>query len=172
MLHCSSFFPVIFMLMFSVIIGSSFARSPVIFLDGNPQTEEISPPPASVIPGETIIIAVTVQDVENLHSYSVKCLFDSQVVKFIGGAARLSPMTPAFLENRKGNIAAFIAVPGEGVVEIAATQAGSDQSKCAAGNGVLGYLSFTAKTKGNPGIKISEVSLVGPDAKRITAEIN
>ncbi len=172
MLHCSRFFPVIVMLMFSVIIGSSFAQNPVISLDGNPQTEGISPPAASVIPGETIIVAVAVQNVQNLHSYSVKCKFDSQVVQFIGGAARLSPMAPAFLENRKGNLAAFLSIPGEGIVEIAATQAGSDKSKCAAGNGVLGYLTFTAKTKGDPGINISEASLVGPDAEKLTSEIN
>jgi hypothetical protein len=163
---------IMYVILLSVSIGTSFAQTPVISLDGNPETVGISPPPGAVITGETIVLAVTIRNVHDLHSYSVKFLFDPQIVAFNGAVAKLSPLTPAFLESRQGRLAAFLSVPGDGVAEIAATQAGSDTSKCAEGDGIIGYLSFTAKTNGNPHIKIEAARLVDPHGKNIAAEIN
>lgn len=163
---------VLFVILLLVTIGTPFAQTPVVSLDGSPETEVISPAPGAVIAGENILVAVTVRNAHTLHSYSVKCLFDAQIVVFNGAVARLSIGTPAFLETRHGHLAAFLSIPGDGVAEIAATQAGKDTSTCAEGDGILGYLSFTAKTKGNPHIKIAEARLVDPDGKSTSAEIN
>lgn len=172
MLNLKNLLSSIYAILLSAIIGSTFAQAPVVSIDGNPETEGISPPSGSVITGETILLAVTVRNVFNLHSYYVKVTFDPHVVIFNGAVAKLSASTPAFLETRQGHLAAFLSIPGSGVAEIAATQAGCDTSKCAAGDGILGYLSFTAKTEGNPQIKISEAQLVAPDTKSIAADIN
>lgn len=136
------------------------AQPPAVLLDGNPETAGVSPPPASVIAGEKMIIAVTVENARNVHSYSVKLTFDPSIVTYEGAAARLSPLTPAFLESNNGAIAAFLPVAGDGVVEIAATQSGNSVSRCATGSGTLGYLYFTARGNGNPQIIAAEARLV------------
>jgi hypothetical protein len=163
---------ILFVILFLSIFEKPFAQTPVVSLDGNPETEGISPVPGALITGETILVAVTVSNIHTLHSYSVKCVFDAQVVNFNGAVSKLSISTPAFLESHHGHIAAFLSIPGNGTAEIAATQAGKDRSTCADGDGILGYLSFTAKTKGNPHIKIAEAHLVDPDGKYISTEIN
>ena len=136
------------------------AQPPTVMLDGNPETAGISPAPASVIAGEKLTIAVTVENARNVHSYSVKLTFDPGIVSFDGAAAGLSPQTPAFLESNKGRIAAFLPVAGNGTVEIAAAQSGQDPALCAAGSGTLGYLYFTARSSGNPRITVTEARLI------------
>jgi hypothetical protein len=155
----------------SEIFSQSGVQTPTVSIDGNPETEGISPPPQSVITGETFIIAVTARNVENLHSYSFKCQFDSRIVNFNNAVSKLSPLSTAFLETRNGSIAAFLALPSGGNAEIAATLSGNDSTKCVSGDGILGFLSFTAKVNGNPDITITDAQLVTPDGKRFRAEI-
>lgn len=161
-----------YVLLLSAVVSTCFAEIPVVALDGNPETSGVSAPPSSVIAGETFLLAVTTSNVINLHSYSVKCHFDSNVVSFNGAVAKLSPFTPAFLESHQGNIAAFLSVPGDGMVEIAATQSGDTISKCAQGEGILGFLSFTAKIKGDPNVHITSATMVDPFGKCTSAEIH
>lgn len=158
-------------LLAAVTTHGAYAQSPTVTLDGNPETEGISPVTSSVIPGEKVLIAVSVAQVQNMHSYSVKCTFDANVVAFEGAAAKLSPLTPAFLESQNGKIAAFLPVPGNGFVEIAATQTGKDPASSVSGSGILGFLSFTAKKGGNPRIVITEARLVDPEGIVTEAEI-
>ena len=147
------------------------AQPAMVMLDGNPETPGISPVPRSVIAGEKLLVGISVERAVNVHSYSVKISYDPAIVTFEGAAAKLSPLTPAFLETGGGKIAAFLAVPGKESVEIAATLTGKNSSVCASGNGILGYLSFSAKTGGDPRIVVTEARLVDPDAKNTFAEI-
>ena len=160
------------LMLISVFACQLFAEPPVVALDGNPATPEIAPVPGSLIPGEKILVAVSARNIEHMHSYSVTCLFNPEVVTFTGASASLSPLTPAFLESANGKIAAFLAVPGKGSVEIAATQTGKDSTAAVSGNGILGYLSFKAVAAGNPGITISEARIVDPEANSTGAVIN
>ena len=153
------------------VIFSTQAEQPRVALDGNPGRPEIAPIPVSVIPGEKLLVAVTAGNIAYMHSYSVKCTFNPEVVAFEGAAAKLSPRTPAFLESKGGKIAAFFAVPGNGTVDIAATQTGRTPATCVGGTGILGYLSFTAISKGNPGLSIVETRIVDPDGTSTFAVI-
>jgi hypothetical protein len=139
---------------------SASAQTPEVTIDGNPETPGVSPAPTAVIAGEKLMVAVTIENARNVHSYSVKIAFDPHVVTFSGATVRLSPLTPVFLESGKGTIAAFLPIPGDGQIEIAAAQSGKNPSQCANGSGTLGYLSFTACGNGNPGISVLEARLV------------
>jgi hypothetical protein len=161
-----------FVVLFSANFNLAQSQVPSISIDGNPETEGISPAPKSIISGETFNIAVVVKNAQNLHSYSFKCQFDTQLVQFNGAVARLSPNTTAFLESNNGLIAAFLSIPGEGSIEIAATQSGNDSRKCVSGDGVLGYLSFTSKGNGDPGIALVEAHLVSPDGMPVKVKIS
>jgi hypothetical protein len=146
-------------------------QTPSVALDGNPETPGISPVSSWVIPGERLMIAVTARQIQAMHSYSVKCSFDIKVVRFDGAVAKLSPLTPAFLETGDGKMAAFLSIPGKHSVEIAATQSGNDPQTAVSGDGILGFLSFTAKAEGNPHIIITEARIIDPQGKDIHASI-
>ena len=150
-------------LLIAAVTNGADLQIPSVTLDGNPETEGISPVTTSVIPGEKLLVAITGSQVLNMHSYSVKCAFDTEVVAFEGAVAKLSPFTPAFLESNNGKIAAFLSIPGNGFVEIAATQTGKDPASSVSGSGILGYLSFSSKKSGNPRIIITEARIVDPE---------
>lgn len=154
-----------------LLLKNTSAETPRVLLDGNPAGQGIAPVTTTVIPGEKILVAVCAENVELMHSYSVKCSFNSDIVVFEGGAATLSPLTPAFLESAKGKIAAFLAIPGNGTVEIAATQTGKNPAAAVTGSGILGYLSFTAKAGGDPGIALIDARLVDPEGTTTIATV-
>ena len=154
-----------------LLTGNSRAETPRVLLDGNPATQGIAPVTTSVIPGEAVLVAVYAENSERMHSYSVKCSFNPEIVTFESGAATLSPLTPAFLESAGGKTAAFLAIPGKGTVEIAATQTGNNPAAAVTGSGILGYLSFKAVTGGNPGIALNEARLVDPEGKATFATV-
>jgi hypothetical protein len=106
MLKRSGYLNIIYLLLLT--LASSYAGLPVVTLDCNPEKNGNCPPPANVIAGESIFLAVTVLDVQNLHSYSVKCEFNPHVITFAGAVARLSPLASTFLESRHGHMAAFL----------------------------------------------------------------
>jgi hypothetical protein len=141
------------------------AQTATVALDGDCAISGVSPVTTSVIEGEKIVVCIVANSVENMHSYSVKISFDPNIVSFENASAKLSPLTPAFIESKGGKCAAFIAIPNdtENGVEIAATQAGKNSSTTVSGNGVLGYCIFTAKMKGDPKINIIEARLVDPE---------
>ncbi len=153
------------------MVALSGAQPPQVTLDGNVAIEGISPVPVSVIPGEKLLIGIVADHVADLHSYSVRISFDPAIVLFDGAVAKLSPLQPAFLESQKGKLAAFLSVPGNGCVEIAATQAGKDPAASGYGTGILGYVSFIARDKGDPRITATEARLVNPEGNSTYAEI-
>jgi hypothetical protein len=148
------------------------SKNAAVFIDGNPETEGISPPIQRVIEGEVFTIGVVIENAYNLHTYSFKCEFDTQVVHFNGAVAKLTPVSKAFLEQKNGSIAAFLSLPITNSIEIAATMSGNDPAQSVSGDGVLGFLTFTAKKNGNPALAISEVRLVTPDGDTVSAKIN
>jgi hypothetical protein len=154
------------------VFARTSAKNAVIFIDGNPETEGISPALDRVMAGEVFTIAVVVENARNLHTYSFKCQFDTQVVSFNRAVAKLTPSSTAFLEQNNGSIAAFLSLPDKNSIEIAATMSGKDSTQCVSGNGVLGFLCFTAKRAGNPALFISDARLVTPDGVTIPAEIS
>lgn len=167
----SLFFIVLLLLSFNVFPRNS-SKIATVTIDGNPETEGISPPLRRVIQGEIFTIAVCVENVQNLHTYSFKCQFDTQVVQFNRAVAKLTPSSPAFIEKNNGSIAAFLSLPDTNSIEIAATMSGKDTTQCVSGNGVLGFLSFTAKKAGNPSLAIIDVRLVTHDGVTIPAEVS
>lgn len=168
--HKSLLFIVILLLSFDVSSRNS-SRPATVIIDGNPETEGISPPLNRVIQGEIFTIAVIVENVQNLHTYSFKCQFDSQVVQVSSVTAKLSPSSKAFIEKNNGSLAAFLSLPGINSIEVAVTMSGKDTTQSVSGNGVLGFLAFTAKKAGNPSLAISDIRLVTPDGVIIPAEI-
>jgi hypothetical protein len=162
----------IFVLFSLNVFSRNSSKNAVVFIDGNPETEGISPPLQRVIEGEVFTIAVVAENVRDLHTYSFKCQFDTQVVSFNRAVAKLTPTCTAFLEQRNGSIAAFLSLPDTNSIEIAATMSGKDTTQSVSGNGALGFLSFTAKKTGNPALFISDIRLVTPDGTSIPAEVN
>lgn len=166
----SLFFIVIVLFSLSAFSRNS-SKNAIITIDGNPETEGISPPLQRVIAGEVFTVAVVVENVKDLHSYSFKCRFDTQVVTFNRAAAKLTPSGKALLEQKNGTIAAFLPLPDSNSIEIAATMSGKDTTQSVSGKGVLAFLSFTAKQAGNPALSITEIRLVTPDGVTIPAEV-
>ena len=66
-----------------------------------------------------------------------------------------------FLESADGKIAAFLTVPGDGIVEIAATLTGKDNP--VSGKGAAAYFNFQVIKKGFPQFRVKEIKLVTPD---------
>jgi hypothetical protein len=163
----------LYLVIFTVVLfaGNSAAEPPRVLLDGNPASREIAPVATSVIQGEIIMVSIRAENVEQMHSYSVKCSFNADIVSFEGASATLSPLSPPFLESANGKTAAFIAVPGNGTVEIAATQTGKNSETAVSGSGILGYLSFKAVAGGNPGITITEARIVDPEGTATSASV-
>ncbi len=162
---------IVFVLLSLNVFSRNSSKNAIVSIDGNPEIEGISPPLQRVIRGEVFIVAVVVENVQNLHTYSFKCQFDTQTVHFNSAVAKLTPTQTAFLEQKSGSIAAFLSLPDTNSIEIAVTMSGKDTTRSVSGSGVLGYLSFTAKKSGNPKLSISDVHLVTPDGVTIPAEI-
>lgn len=170
-LICLLFF-FVFVLFSLNVFSRNSAKNAVILIDGNPETDGISPPLERVIEGEVFTIAVVAENVRDLHTYSFKCQFDTQIVHFNRAVAKLTPSSTAFLEQNKGSIAAFLSLPDTNSIEIAATMSGKDSTQTVSGNGILGFLCFTAKKSGDPALLINDVRLVTDDGVTIPAEIS
>ncbi|HEX2957216.1 MAG TPA: hypothetical protein VHO70_10305 [Chitinispirillaceae bacterium] len=162
---------IVFVLLPLSVFSRNNSKNATIFIDGNPETEGISPAASHVIEGEVVIIAVVAENMTNLHTYSFKCQFDTQIVHFNGAVAKMSPSSTAFLEKNNGSIAAFLSFPDTNCVEIAATLSGKDPTECVSGDGVIGFLSFVAKRNGNPKLMLNSARFVTPEGTTIPTEI-
>ncbi len=141
--------------------GSNDAQ---VFIDFNAKTEDAEQAPSTVGEGEELCVALVGKNMKGLYSYSFKILFDEAVVNFESAVKSLNGKT-AFLENNGGKILTFMVKPEEGEVEVATTLKGTNPEIPVSGKGVLGILTFTGKSSGDPKIEILEVKMVDINGK-------
>jgi hypothetical protein len=134
-----------------IILGSE----PVLCIDGNIKTADVCEPVPCLDTGESVFIGIKICNVLKIHSYSVQIQYDKNKLRFCESTKSISWKTPPFIESNRGHLAAFLTIPEENGIEIAATLAGADSNTTASGDGYLCILKFIVVSSGDPGLKIT-----------------
>ena len=156
------------MVVLSLATGA-VAGSPSIVLDHNGATLEVDTQAQQVTKGIEYCVSVLGTDLREVHSYSFKIEYDEKILRFEGAGKSFGPGQTAFLESRGSTIAAFLAVPSPGKLEVAVASSGDNPATLASGDGILAVLRFTAISAGKPVLSISEARFV--DVKGVVTTI-
>lgn len=162
--HRISFFTCV-LLSTALFTSAGPNRQSTIQLDFDAKTTVIDSPVLSITNGSSSVISIIMGNLISLHSYSIKITYDPDIVRFDGAQKSLFIRETSVLESKGGSIAAFLAIPGPGSVEIAVTQAGKVKSATASGSGIAACMKFTALKNGDPKIRVTEALLVNENGE-------
>ena len=140
-----------------VFAGPNKAAS--VAVDYNHETIEVVTEAPKAVEGGKYTFAVIVNDVSDLHSYSVKIKYDEKVLEFADAKEKLTS-NDCFIETGGGKLLTFIVNPKVNEVEVATALKGKGENVTVSGTGALAYFYFNGIAEGSAEIEVVEVKLL------------